>query len=230
MTEKGMKLMRRLIMHKTANATEAQENVAKVQEKILEEDSSKKVDGEDEDSYASAFADSGFHDEEDTGTRIEPESHKEHPKTVYDDDNNVDKQMKNDDVEKKNNDVNNKKDDQNDDDDDHDDHALIKNTEMSNTLNHLVPELTVDKTNELMEEAISRMVNDAIEKDREIFVDVVPELVSKEFATYAPKIIEELFKRYMKNKVLNVHPTFSIFTTTTIDLKKQLYLKMKIDL
>nr|GEZ05860.1 hypothetical protein [Tanacetum cinerariifolium] len=42
-----------------------------------------------------------FHDEEDTGTRIEPESPKEHPETVYDDDNNVDKQMKNDDVEKK---------------------------------------------------------------------------------------------------------------------------------
>nr|GEZ05859.1 hypothetical protein [Tanacetum cinerariifolium] len=100
--------------------------------------------------------------------------------------------------------------------------------EMSNTLNHLVPELTVDKTNELMEEAISRMVNDAIEKDREISADVVPELVSKEFATHAPKIIEEMFKRHMKNKVLNVR--LSIFTTTTVDLKQQLYLKMKIDL
>ncbi|GKD47605.1 hypothetical protein Tco_1276581, partial [Tanacetum coccineum] len=282
-----------------------------------------------------------FHNKEDTGTRIEPESHNEHPETVYDDiekekkddekdddDNNVDKEINNDDVEKKNDDVNNKKDDENDDDDDHDDHALIKNTvsgsmetmneqtqipissppkslrtelssentlfkeltthvsptpdttskdpsmtqptsstnkvlpgsiaelsrhqgqlrkqlmdtfitkeyfndkikEMSNTLNHLVLELTVDKTNKLMKEAIPRIVDDGIEKDREIFADVVPELVSKEFATHAPNIIEELFKRHMKNKVLNVHYTVSILTTTTTADLKQLYLKMKTDL
>ncbi|GJS46359.1 hypothetical protein Tco_0596480 [Tanacetum coccineum] len=63
--------------------------------------------------------------------------------------------------------------------------------EMSHTLNHLVPQLTVDKTNELMKKSIPRMVNDEIEKDREIFANVVPELVSKEFATHAPNIIEE---------------------------------------
>ncbi|GKD11778.1 hypothetical protein Tco_1196185, partial [Tanacetum coccineum] len=63
--------------HKTALAAEAQENIAKVQEKILEEDIEKMVDGEDEDSYASAFADLLFQDEEDTRTRIEPGSHKE---------------------------------------------------------------------------------------------------------------------------------------------------------
>ncbi|GJS46358.1 hypothetical protein Tco_0596479 [Tanacetum coccineum] len=45
-----------LTMHKTAIVAEAQENVAKVQEKILEEDIAKMVNGEDEDSYASAFA------------------------------------------------------------------------------------------------------------------------------------------------------------------------------
>nr|GEV97797.1 hypothetical protein [Tanacetum cinerariifolium] len=72
------------------------------------------------------------------------------------------------------------------------------------------------------------MVNDAVKKNKEIFTDVVPELVSKEFATHALKIIEELFKRHMKNKVLNVHPTVSISTTTTTaDLKQPLYLKMK---
>ncbi|GKA79348.1 hypothetical protein Tco_0785944 [Tanacetum coccineum] len=68
-----------------------------------------------------------------------------------------------------------------------------------------VPELTIAKTNELIKEAIPRMVNDAI--------------------------IEELFKIHMKNKVLNVHPTTSISTTKiTVDLKPQLYLKMKSDL
>ncbi|GJT43939.1 hypothetical protein Tco_0952654 [Tanacetum coccineum] len=233
-----------------------------------------------------AFADSVFHNKEDTGTRIEPESHNEHPETVYDDiekekkddekdddDNNVNKEMKNDDVEKKKDDV---KDDENDHDDDHDDHALIKNT-MSGSMetmneqtqipissppksprtelsleNTLFKELTThvsptpdttskdpsmtqptsstnkvlpgsiaelsrhqDKTNKLMKEAIPRIVDDAIEKDREIFADVVPELVSKEFTTHAPNIIEELFKRHMKNKVLNVHYTVSILTTTT---------------
>ncbi|GJZ59155.1 hypothetical protein Tco_0614971 [Tanacetum coccineum] len=61
--------------------------------------------------------------------------------------------------------------------------------------------------------------------------DVILELVSKEFAIDAPKIIEELFKLHMKNKVLNVHPTVSISTVkTTADLKQQLYLKMKTDL
>ncbi|GJW96590.1 pyruvate/phosphoenolpyruvate kinase [Tanacetum coccineum] len=66
-----------LTMHKTAIADEEQENIAKVQEKILEEDVEKMVEGEDEESYASEFAGSIFlNDEEDSGTRIEPESHK----------------------------------------------------------------------------------------------------------------------------------------------------------
>nr|GEW22883.1 hypothetical protein [Tanacetum cinerariifolium] len=106
-----------------------------------------------------------------------------------------------------------------------------KMKEMSDTLNNLVPELTVEKTKELMKEAIPRMVNDVVKKDREIFTYVVPELVSKEFATHAPKIIEELFKLHMKHKVLNVHPTVRISTTkTTADLKQTLYLKIKTDL
>ncbi|GJW98471.1 hypothetical protein Tco_0180279 [Tanacetum coccineum] len=85
------------------------------------------------------------------------------------------------------------------------DYFDYKMKEMSNNLNNLVPELIIAKTNELIKEAIPRMVNDAI--------------------------IEELFKIHMKNKVLNVHPTTSISTTKiTADLKPQLYLKMKSDL
>ncbi|GKD53466.1 hypothetical protein Tco_1286853, partial [Tanacetum coccineum] len=41
----------------------------KVQEKILEEDVDKMVNSEDEEYYASAFADSVFQDNEDTVTR-----------------------------------------------------------------------------------------------------------------------------------------------------------------
>nr|GFB38191.1 hypothetical protein [Tanacetum cinerariifolium] len=66
-----------LTMHKTTLVAEAQENIAIVQEKILEEDIKKMVDGEDEESYASAFAYSAFQDDEDTNNRIEPKSHKE---------------------------------------------------------------------------------------------------------------------------------------------------------
>ncbi|GKA04048.1 hypothetical protein Tco_0676829 [Tanacetum coccineum] len=98
-----------------------------------------------------------------------------------------------------------------------------KMKEMYDTLNNLIPKLTVAKTNELMKKAIPRMVNDAVNKDRGIFADAVPELVLKEFATHALKKIEELFKHHMKNKVLNVHPIVSISTAkTTADLKQQL--------
>ncbi|GKB64027.1 hypothetical protein Tco_0920213 [Tanacetum coccineum] len=222
------------------------------------------VDGEDEDSYASAFANSVFQDDKDTGTRIEPESHKENPKNINDDDD--------DDVNKEKKDDEKDDDNDNDDNDDHDDHALVRNKvlgsletrsdkmqtpfpspyrssrtdlssdntifeeltanvsptpattfkdqsmskpisntrkklqeEMSDNHNNLVPEHTMAKTNELIKEAVSRMVNDVI--------------------------IEDMFKLHMKNKVLYVHPTASMSTAkTTADLKQQLYLKMKSNL
>ncbi|GKG54887.1 hypothetical protein Tco_0562874, partial [Tanacetum coccineum] len=86
----------------------------KVQEKLIEEDIDKMVDGEDEESYASEFADSVFQDDEDGfGIWIDTGIHKEHPKTVDDDD-----------MEEKNDD---KKDDDNDEDDndDHTNHTLV---------------------------------------------------------------------------------------------------------
>ncbi|GKA15112.1 retrovirus-related pol polyprotein from transposon TNT 1-94 [Tanacetum coccineum] len=245
-----------LTLHKTALAAEAQENVAKVQEKAMKEDIDKLFDDEEDDSYASAFVDLVFQDDEDTGTRIEPKSHKEHLETIDDDDNDV---------------VKEKKDDGMDDDDkdvDNDDHALVrkkvpektiseelivnvspthdtnskepsmyqhtsssrnilpgsvaelsrrsgqlnkqlkdtfiskeyfesKMKEMSAKLNIIVPELTVDKTNELIKEAVPRMIKDAVKKDQEIFTDAVPDI-----------------------------PTVK----TTADLKQQLYLTMKSDL
>ncbi|GKC51791.1 hypothetical protein Tco_1074536 [Tanacetum coccineum] len=111
-----------LTMHKTAITAEAQENVAKVYENILEEDIAKMVDGKDEDSYASDFADLVFQDDDDdSGNTIEPESHKENPKTV-DDDDDVNEEEKKD--EKKDHD--DKKDDTEDNDnDDHTDHTLV---------------------------------------------------------------------------------------------------------
>ncbi|GKB36562.1 hypothetical protein Tco_0881504, partial [Tanacetum coccineum] len=97
-----------LTMHKTTLAAKAQENVAKVQEKLMEEDIEKMVDDVDEEPYASEFANSVFlNDEEDFDTRLEFRNHKENPETVDDDD---------DDVEGKKDE---KKDDDDDDNDDH---------------------------------------------------------------------------------------------------------------
>nr|GEX13208.1 retrovirus-related Pol polyprotein from transposon TNT 1-94 [Tanacetum cinerariifolium] len=57
-----------------------------LKEKILEEDVKNIVEREVDESYASEFIDSVFLDEEDSGTRIEPESHKENPKEIDNDD------------------------------------------------------------------------------------------------------------------------------------------------
>ncbi|GJW21616.1 hypothetical protein Tco_0032238 [Tanacetum coccineum] len=86
--------------HKTALAAEAQENIAKVQEKLDEEDIDKMFnDDDDEESYASEFVDSVLNDDvDDSGTRLEPGSHKENPENVDDDDIEMEKEKK-DDVE-----------------------------------------------------------------------------------------------------------------------------------
>ncbi|GJX65284.1 hypothetical protein Tco_0299627 [Tanacetum coccineum] len=57
----------------------------------------------------------------------------------------------------------------------------------------------------------------------------VPDLVSQEFNAQEPKIIEELFKNYVHNNVIQVHPntTTSTETNSSADLQQQLYLKMK---
>ncbi|GKD08189.1 hypothetical protein Tco_1187874 [Tanacetum coccineum] len=63
---------------------------------------------EDEESYASEFVDSMINDDvDDSGTRKEPESHKEHLNNVNDDDENIKKEIKDDEIkkEKKNDDV-----------------------------------------------------------------------------------------------------------------------------
>ncbi|GKA47400.1 hypothetical protein Tco_0740283 [Tanacetum coccineum] len=80
-----------LAIHKTALIAEAQENVAKVQEKLDEEEIDEMVEGNtDEESYASVFADSMLNDEgddvDDTKSKIEPGSQKENPEHMPDDD------------------------------------------------------------------------------------------------------------------------------------------------
>ncbi|GKE52800.1 hypothetical protein Tco_1487956 [Tanacetum coccineum] len=125
--------------------------------------------------------------DKDTSTRIEPESHKENPKVV---DDEVEKK-KDDEKDDDNDDDKNDDNDDHDDHAlvrnkvsgrsvaelsrrrgqlrEQLTNTFItkeyfegKMKEMSDTLNNLVPELSVAKTNELLKEAIPRMVNDAV--------------------------------------------------------------------
>ncbi|GKD05365.1 hypothetical protein Tco_1180339, partial [Tanacetum coccineum] len=84
------------------SAAEAQENIAKVQEKLDEEEIEKMVEGDkDEESYASEFADSMINDDvDDSGTKIEPESHKERSKIINDDDDQIEKEKNDVEIEK----------------------------------------------------------------------------------------------------------------------------------
>ncbi|GJY19854.1 hypothetical protein Tco_0392420 [Tanacetum coccineum] len=208
--------------------------------------------------------------QEDSGTRLEPGSHKENPKTINDDD---------DDVEEK---KDNKKDDDNDDDenDDHIDHTLVKDqvtgssetrkekmqipipsphrssrTDLSSdktlsqeltirrrqgymiqqmekkyvtnhefwkvhekvdkVLHEIIPQIASRSTDDLIESNLKRVMADTIIQEIDALQAEVPALISKEFADHAPQIIEELFKIYMQNNVIQVHPTTSASTSTT---------------
>ncbi|GKD23538.1 hypothetical protein Tco_1225241 [Tanacetum coccineum] len=78
--------------------------------------------------------------------------------------------------------------------------------------------------NEMIKEEMPRLVNLAINKDREITTTNVPDLIYKEFATHGPKIIEELFQKHMQNTTLILYLTTS---SSTADLQHQLYFNMK---
>ncbi|GKF17257.1 hypothetical protein Tco_0062175 [Tanacetum coccineum] len=99
-----------------------------IQEKPEDEEIEKMVEGEeDEESYASKFTDSMFNDDDDSGTRIEPGSHKENLEVVVDDyvikkkdDKKDENEEKYDDVEKIDDVVEEK------DNDDHTNHKLVR--------------------------------------------------------------------------------------------------------
>ncbi|GJZ73020.1 hypothetical protein Tco_0637166 [Tanacetum coccineum] len=162
-----------LTLHKTALAAEAKEN----------------------------FIDSVFNDDDDFGTRIEPGSHKENLKVVDEDEVNdkVKQDEKKDDDTEKTDDAAKEK-----DTDGHTNHTLVetyatgKIREVLDHCNNVVPEMTFAKTNEMIKEEMPRLVNLAVNKDREIVPTNIPELISKEFATHGPKMIEELFRKHIR--------------------------------
>ncbi|GJU99719.1 retrovirus-related pol polyprotein from transposon TNT 1-94 [Tanacetum coccineum] len=93
----------------------------------------------------------------------------------------------------------------------------------------IVPELTVAKTNEMIKKEMPYLVKLTVDKDREFFPVDISGMVSKEFAAHEPKLIEELFRKYIQNTTLNLYPQTSPSTATTssVDLQQQLYLNMK---
>nr|GEU62866.1 hypothetical protein [Tanacetum cinerariifolium] len=146
-----------LTLHKTALAAEAQENVAKEQEKLAKEEIEEMVKGkEDEESYASTFVDSMLNDDiDDSGTMIELESHKENPKVIDDDDDVNDKEKQD---EKKNDDNQPKYDDVEKTDDVARRKIMMQRIrEVLDHYNNVVPELTFAKTNEMIKEEMPRL-------------------------------------------------------------------------
>ncbi|GKD05366.1 hypothetical protein Tco_1180340 [Tanacetum coccineum] len=87
--------------------------------------------------------------------------------------------------------------------------------------NKVVPELTFAKINEMINKEMPRLVNLAVNKDREVDLINAQEMISKEFATHAPKMIEELFQKHMQHITLNIYPTTSSSTAgkSTADLQ-----------
>nr|GEZ52392.1 hypothetical protein [Tanacetum cinerariifolium] len=70
---------------------------------------------------------------------------------------------------------------------------MSKIREVLDHYNNVVPELTFAKTNEIINKEIPRLFNLEVNKDHEVDPINAQEMISKEFATHAPKIIEELF-------------------------------------
>ncbi|GKA70178.1 hypothetical protein Tco_0776242 [Tanacetum coccineum] len=199
-----------LILHKTAFGAEAQENIAKVQEKLDEEEIERMVEGgEDEESYASGFADSMLNDDvDDSDTRIEPESYKEYPKNVNNDDEEIEKEKKDDEIEIEKkmmmlrrrmrllkrkimmrrcdqipSHIKNKFITR--------DFFMGKIQEVLDHCNKVVPEMTITQTNEMIKEEMPRLVNLVVNKDHEVDLINAQEMIYKEFATHGPKMIED---------------------------------------
>nr|GEU67978.1 uncharacterized mitochondrial protein AtMg00810-like [Tanacetum cinerariifolium] len=70
---------------------------------------------------------------------------------------------------------------------------MSKIREVLDHCNNVVPELTFAKTNEIINKEMPCLVNLAVNKDREVDPINAQEMISKEFSTHVPKMIEELF-------------------------------------
>ncbi|GJW43484.1 hypothetical protein Tco_0072283 [Tanacetum coccineum] len=214
-----------LTMHKTALAAKAQEKVAKVQEKLMEEDIEKMVDDAEEELYASVFADSVFQDDDDdSGNRIEPRSHKENTKMVDDDDDGENENKKKDDDDKKD-------DNEDDDNDDHTDHTLVKTQELTDTVSPTPDTTSKDQRKTRRVSNKYKHLPGALHKmcRHQATDDLIENNLKR---VVADTVIQEGNAFQAENNVIQVHPITSTSnsTTTFADLQQQLYLKMKSNL
>ncbi|GKB26534.1 hypothetical protein Tco_0865935, partial [Tanacetum coccineum] len=90
---------------------------------------------------------------------------------------------------------------------------MSKIREVLDHCNKVILEITFSKTNEMIREEMPRLVNLAVNKDRDVDPINAQEMIAKEFATHGPKMIEELFRKHMQNTTLNLYPTTSTSTS-----------------
>ncbi|GJV17687.1 hypothetical protein Tco_1363010 [Tanacetum coccineum] len=83
--------------------------------------------------------------------------------------------------------------------------TMLENVD--NTLKEVIPKIVSKTTDEIMQDNLHWLVVDVVKKEKDRTKADVPALVSQEFIAHAPQIIEELFRTYMNNTVLNVHPS-----------------------
>ncbi|GJY38407.1 retrovirus-related pol polyprotein from transposon TNT 1-94 [Tanacetum coccineum] len=138
-----------------------------------------------------------------------PGSHKEHPKEV----SNNDEKKEEEKDKKKDDEMGNKNIDQELTDiispltattsqDPHKQRRISNSyRKVDQVLHEIVPQIAERSTNDLIESNLKPMVANTIMEDHDAFQAEVPALISNEFNTQAPKIIEELFKQYVLNNM-----------------------------
>nr|GEV28286.1 hypothetical protein [Tanacetum cinerariifolium] len=235
-----------LTLHKTTLATKAQENIGMVQKKLDEEGIEKMVEGDgDEESYASEFTDSMLNDDKNDNAEIEKDK----------EDREVEKEKKDDTVEKTNKVINKKeivddvtgskeiRKEQNQtpipsptrsprnltSSDKTVLEELTATVSPSTATTSKDSSITKRKKQSLSYKSKTLLGSIVVNKDHEIKPINAQEMMAKEFATYGPKMIEELFLKHMHNTTLNLYPIASLPTAETLsaDLQHQLYLKRK---
>ncbi|GJQ96110.1 hypothetical protein Tco_0007249, partial [Tanacetum coccineum] len=160
-------------------------------------------------------------DDDDSGDRLEPKSHKDKPEYVDDDDDkgalrrmcrrqgymiqNMEQKC-----------VTTKQ-------------FWKTHKQVNQVLHEGVSQLAKKAIEDLIENNLKPCIDTTIYEDRDAFRLEVLDLVSQEFNAQAPNIIEELFKNYVQSNVIQVYPTTTTSTETpsSADLQQQLYFKMK---
>ncbi|GJY86642.1 hypothetical protein Tco_0500668 [Tanacetum coccineum] len=204
-----------LTLHKTALAAEAKENIAKVQKKLDEEEIENMVEDR-----AQSHKEHLEHVDDDDETEKEKKDDKKDDEKANDDekkdetdsmeirkkkmqtpipsptrsprknlslDKNISQELTKSRMEKKY--VTNSK-------------FWKVHGKVDKVLHEIIPQIAEKATNDVIEGTLKIIVVDIVIQERDALQVEVPALISKEFADQAPQIIEELFKSYVSNNVI----------------------------